>query len=202
MNLASTSGNKGIAVGVVAAIASSLCCITPVLAAVAGVGSLAGSFHWLAPARPWLIGLSALALGYAWWLKLRPAPVDDCACEVPEKKSLFQRTGFLITVTVFAVITSAYPLYAGMFNTKTSTPITVDQTTVQRVVIDVKGMTCEGCEAHVSGALLEVDGVIEAEASYEQGTATVAYDPSRTDLQQFFAAIDSTGYKALDTRTP
>ncbi|MEZ4738860.1 MAG: hypothetical protein R2818_05755 [Flavobacteriales bacterium] len=66
MNLSSTSGNKGIAVGVVAAIASSLCCITPVLAAVAGVGSLAGSFHWLAPARPWLIGV----VGSCPWLRV------------------------------------------------------------------------------------------------------------------------------------
>lgn len=202
MNLSSTSGKKGVAVGVTAAIASSLCCITPVLAAVAGVGSLAGSFHWLAPARPWLIGLSVLALGFAWWLKLRPAPVDDCACEVPEKKNLFQRTGFLVTVTVFAAITSAYPLYAGLFNTKASPSITLDQSTLQHIVIDVKGMTCSGCEAHVSGALMHVDGVVNAEASYEQGTATVTYDPSRTDLQQLFAAIDSTGYNALDTRTP
>ncbi|MEZ4738861.1 MAG: cation transporter [Flavobacteriales bacterium] len=125
----------------------------------------------------------------------RPA-VDDCACEVPEKKSLFQRTGFLITVTVFAVITSAYPLYAGMFNTKASLPVAVDETTVQRVVIDVKGMTCAGCEAHVNAELSNVSGVAEHSASYEVGSATVLYDPAQATEAELIEAIERAGYTA------
>ncbi len=204
MSTTNTSKSRTVWVAIVAAVASSLCCITPVLAALAGLGSLAGSFHWLGPARPWLIGLSALALGFAWWLKLRPAPVDDCACEVPEKKSLFQRTGFLVAVTVFAVVTSAFPLYSQWFYPSTPAVVEVDQGTVQRIVINVKGMTCEGCEHHVGGALQQVPGVANAKASFKEGTAIVTYDPARVSVEQLFAAVDSTGYTAtgLNTKTP
>jgi len=186
--------------GVVAALASSLCCITPVLAALAGVGSLAGSFRWLDPARPWLLGFSALALGFAWYLKLRPAKLDDCACEVPEKRSIFQRTGFLVAVTIFAIAASAFPLYAGLFQ-QSPPPTTVSaQTPVQRVVINVKGMTCEACEGEVNGALRKLPGVANASTSYKEATTTVTYNPATTNMEQLMAAIDSTGYTATGTK--
>lgn len=197
MNAPHRTERSTVWVSVVAALAASACCITPILAAVAGVGSLAGSLHWLAPARPYLLGLTALALGYAWYTKLRPAPADDCACEVPAKPRFYQRTGFLVAITLFAVATSAFPLYSGIF-AQAPPPATVsEQTPLQRIVINVKGMTCEGCEQHVSGALRKVPGVASAEASHARASATVTYDPTRTNIEQLMAAIDSTGYTAL-----
>lgn len=44
--------------GVLSAIAASLCCITPVLALIAGSSGIASTFSWIEPARPYLIGLS------------------------------------------------------------------------------------------------------------------------------------------------
>ena len=43
---------KLIGAGLLTAFAASLCCITPVLALVAGTSGLASSFSWLEPARP------------------------------------------------------------------------------------------------------------------------------------------------------
>lgn len=197
MPTANKTSKGTLLLGAATALAASACCITPMLAALAGVGSLAGSLHWLAPARPYLLGLTVLALGYAWYTKFRPAPVDDCACELPAKPHFFQRTGFLVAITLFSIATSAFPLYAHLFG-RTPTAVTVDaQTPVQRIVIDVKGVTCEGCEQHVSGALRKVPGVASANASYVEATATVTYDPTRTNIEQLMAAIDSTGYEAL-----
>ena len=48
---------KLIGAGLLTAFAASLCCITPVLALVAGTSGLASSFSWLEPARPYFIGL-------------------------------------------------------------------------------------------------------------------------------------------------
>ena len=59
-------GNKLIGVGVLTAISASLCCITPVLALLAGTSGLASTFSWLDPFRPYLIGLTILVLGIAW----------------------------------------------------------------------------------------------------------------------------------------
>ena len=193
MNTTNTTG-RSIWVGVVAAVASSLCCITPLLAALAGVGSLAGPFHCVGPARPYLIGLAFLALGYAWWLRLRPAPsVDDC-CAVPVKRSFFQRTGFLVAITLFAVVTSAFPLYAGIFSSSAEQVPVSAQRSLKQVTINVKGMTCTGCEDHVNTELANVKGVVEHRASYEDGNATVRYDPTLANEADLIKAIERAGY--------
>lgn len=53
--------SKGIlGLGVLTAIASSLCSITPVLALIAGSSGAASTFSWIEPARPYLIALTIL----------------------------------------------------------------------------------------------------------------------------------------------
>ena len=62
--------------GIVAAIASSLCCIIPLLALIAGGTGVATNLSWLEPLRPFLIGFTIIVLGYAWYQKLKPQ--KDC----------------------------------------------------------------------------------------------------------------------------
>mgnify|MGYP001322339754 CR=1 FL=1 len=76
--------------GLLAAIASSLCCIAPLLALLGGVAGTASTFSWIEPARPFLIGISVIALGLAFYQAYKPKPVDNCNCEVPEKKSFLK----------------------------------------------------------------------------------------------------------------
>jgi hypothetical protein len=76
--------SKLMGAGVFTAIAASLCCITPVLALIAGTGSIASSFSWIEPARPYLIGLTIVVLGFAWYQKLKPRPADDCGCAIDD----------------------------------------------------------------------------------------------------------------------
>lgn len=59
--------------------------------------------------------------------------------------------------------------------------------------LTVDGMSCEGCEEVVEGALEEVAGVESAEADRESGTATVEGD-AEPDL--LVEAVDFAGYDA------
>ncbi len=63
---------KFVSAGLLSAIAASLCCITPVLALIAGSSGIAASFSWIEPARPYLITVAIAALGFAWYQKLKP----------------------------------------------------------------------------------------------------------------------------------
>src|SRR5215218_6538080 len=98
------SKSKGmlLSAGIFSAVAASLCCITPVLALIAGTSGIASSFSWIEPARPYLMGISIAVLGFAWYQKLRTQPVDDCGCEVNEKPKFIQLKTFLGIVTIFA----------------------------------------------------------------------------------------------------
>ena len=56
-------------------------------------------------------------------------------------------------------------------------------------------MTCEGCAIHISHAVSEIEGVINASVLYENGVAEIRIDASRTSPEVIAEAINTTGYK-------
>ncbi len=98
--------NKNIATIIGATIAASLCCVTPVLAVLAGSSSLASSFSWLAPFHNYLVGFTILVLIYAWYDKLKPSKKIDCDCD---SQSFFNGKVFLAIVTMFTFIILTFP---------------------------------------------------------------------------------------------
>jgi len=103
-----------ISTSMLSAVAASLCCITPLIALLAGSSSVAANFFWIEPARPYLIGLSIATLALAWYQKLKRAKISDidCDCEIPMKYSFLQSTTFLVIITIFSLLMIALPLYA------------------------------------------------------------------------------------------
>ncbi|TXH74010.1 mercury(II) reductase [Thiobacillus sp.] len=61
--------------------------------------------------------------------------------------------------------------------------------------LDITGMTCDSCAAHVKEALEKVPGVRSADVSYPKGTAQLAADPG-TPLDALTAAVAGLGYRA------
>ncbi|WP_295235000.1 mercuric transport protein MerTP [Sediminibacterium sp.] len=185
--------------GVLTAIAASLCCITPVIALLAGSSSIAANFSWIEPARPYLIGLSIAVLAFAWYLKLKPTKANDmdCNCETTKKASFLQSKTFLSIVTVFALLMMTFPLYAKMFypNPKVQTATLAVVDNKQQVKFIIQGMTCEACEEHVNNELSKVSGVIAYQTSYENRSSLVSFDKSKVDAKTIEAAINKTGYK-------
>ncbi|KAB1065123.1 mercuric transport protein MerTP [Salibacter halophilus] len=202
--MSESKSSKGLlGTGIVAAIAASLCCITPVLALIAGASGAASTFSWLEPARPYLIGITILVLGFAWYQKLKPRSKEeiDCACEDDEKPSFWHSKKFLAIVTVFAGLMLAFPLYANVFYpSQDRQVIVVDQQNVQTATFFVNGMTCTGCEEHVSHEVNKLDGIVDVKASYENENAIVQFDSSKTSVGEIEKAINSTGYKVTDIK--
>src|SRR5437868_2274730 len=114
------SSNTYTSAGLLSAFAASLCCITPVIALLAGSSSIAANFSWIEPARPYLIGLSIAVLALAWYVKLKPSKNNntDCNCEPTKKPSFLQSKTFLSIVTIFAIMMMTFPLYAKVFYPK------------------------------------------------------------------------------------
>ena len=61
--------------------------------------------------------------------------------------------------------------------------------------LNVTGMMCQHCVAHVTKALEGVSGVSSVDVSLEAGTATVEADASVTD-DALVAAVADAGYEA------
>ena len=184
--------------GLFAAVAASSCCIPPVIALIAGVGGSASALSWMEPFRPYLIGLAVIAIGYAWYAYLKPKKADDC-CEVDAKPKWYQTKGFLIGITLFAAISISFPYYSHIFYPDNKKEvIVVNQSDIQTVNFDVKGMTCASCEEHVKHAVNELEGIVNVAASYEKANTKVEFDDSKTTREDIEKAINSTGYKVIN----
>ena len=194
-----TTKHSAASLGVLTAITASLCCITPVLAFVAGASGVAATFSWVEPFRPYLIGLTVVVLGFAWYQQLKPRSAEEiaCACEDDAKPSFWQSKKFLAIITVIASALLFFPTYADVFFPQTEhQAVIVQQSDLQETQFAVQGMTCTGCEEHVKHTALQLNGVIEANASYEQGIAQVKFDPGLINLEEIGQAIEEeTGYK-------
>lgn len=64
---------------------------------------------------------------------------------------------------------------------------------MEKLKMNISGMTCGHCVGAVTQALKKLDGV-EVE-SVQVGTAAVAYDPNRVSADQVGQAIEDAGYR-------
>lgn len=62
------------------------------------------------------------------------------------------------------------------------------------VTLDVPGMTCKFCPITIRKALEKIPGVSEAKASYDSKTATVTFDPDKTNVEALTKATANAGY--------
>lgn len=204
MNNAPAQPSKSLfGAGLLAALAASLCCITPLLAVIGGLGGAVSAFSWLEPYRPYLFVLTVIILGFAWYRQLRPAPTAADCCAVPEKHSVMQSTGFLAAITILAGFLLAFPYYVTkLYPTGTPSALTLTAngapTIWQTRTYRIGGMTCEGCARHIESAVLQVQGVQTVAVSYDKATARVRLDAVHTQPTQVESAISGIGYKVLN----
>lgn len=198
-----TSSKAVAGVGIFAAIAASICCITPVLALLAGASGGASSLSWLEPARPYLIGLAIATLAFAWYKALSTKQDAACgpdgSCAV-EKKSFLASKTFLFIVTIVAIALIAFPYYANIFYPKTQKQniVVVESNNVSTASFNIKGMSCKACETEVNNELYKIGGVIDAQTFYAKGTSIVKFDKSKASVEQLKNAIAKTGYQVTN----
>ena len=192
---------KIIGLSILTAIASSLCCITPMLALISGTTSFASTFSWMEPFRPYLIVFTVLILCFAWYQKLKPKKTIDCNCETNQKSSFLQSKLFLSIVTVFAVLMTLVPYYSSVFYSDTKKEVLIiDKSAIKNINLNIKGMTCASCEEHINHAVNQLNGVISVETSYKNGISKISFDKTKTSLIELEKAVNKTGYTVFKTK--
>jgi mercuric ion transport protein len=188
---------------VFAAVISSLCCVLPLIAVVFGLGAF-GAASMFESFRPYLLVLAFAALVYSFYQvyfrREQCAEGESCATKpVGKLNQMFLWVGlFMITAFALAPYYTGY-IMAAVNNPKQSTAATLaadENTTNQTIVIEVEGMTCVGCEPHINETLKNLNGVVSAEASYQNKNVKVVYNAKQITLDQIKKAIDEIGYKA------
>jgi copper chaperone len=65
----------------------------------------------------------------------------------------------------------------------------------ETIALKVSGMTCGGCVRSVERKLAATPGVSSAKVDLNAATATVQFDPERTQVPQLVAAIEQLGFQ-------
>ncbi len=191
--------------GLLASIASSLCCIVPAAAFIAGMSGAASAVSWVEPLRPYLLAFAGISLGFAWYQKLKPSAQQEASCDQCEANdasfvptSFFRTKKFLGIVTVFALLMGGFPYYSGLIyagSAQTATP-QQQSSLADTLTLSVEGMTCTGCEKHIEHSLGNLDGVMGVSASYEEGQVKVISPKNdSTALEQWEQTIQEAGYQ-------
>ena len=189
-----------------AAIASSLCCVLPLIAVVFGLGAF-GAASAFEAFRPYLLMLAFAALAFSFYrVYLRRgecAEGESCSTKPVNKMNQIFLWTALLVISAFALA----PYYTGylaaaVINQRQSSIDTMPALSAEEnqanktVVIEVEGMTCAGCEPHINETLKKLNGVVSAEASYRKKNVEVVFNPKQVSLEQIKQAIDEIGYKA------
>lgn len=101
------------------------------------------------------------------------------------------------------IVLAAFFLLACNTQTKTDaaqaedTEVSADAKWVE-VVINVNGMTCEGCENAINAGIEGLDGIATVESSHKEKWTKVKFDENLTSEEEIKASITETGYEVVD----
>lgn len=68
---------------------------------------------------------------------------------------------------------------------------------MDKIVLNVNGMSCSHCEKAVTKALKALDGVADVRVDLAGKTVTVDYDAGKATSDEFKAAIEDAGYDVV-----
>lgn len=196
---------------VVSAIMASSCCWLPLVLLAVGVSG-AGVAAALETYRPLFMLITFGFLGSAFYLTYRPKPASDagqdascydstiagesdcCPSETTSRWSMAAMNKVMLWVVAgLAIAFLAFPSYVGLlFGAGDNTVVTDD---MNRAVLTIEGMSCEGCATTVAEAIKRVDGVIAVEVNYETKQATFGAEACcPVPIDEIKTALAKAGY--------
>lgn len=194
-----------LAVSVVAAIAASLCCILPIVAALTGL-SLLSAAVWAEKSRPLLLGATGVLLGAGLWLAYRDyrkacAPGSLCATGKPQCWSVIA----LAVLAAAVIALAAFPYYSGRVAQAVAPQPAAQQaapgTPTATAVFSIPNMDCPACATTLSANLRRAPGVLDARIEFEGRKATVTYDASRQNVAALEKIVTDSGFQVAHQPT-
>ncbi len=68
---------------------------------------------------------------------------------------------------------------------------------MNRLSLEVSGMSCTGCEQRISALLGRLDGIGTVEADHRAGVVVVEYDPASVDEATIVGRLADAGYERV-----
>lgn len=177
---------------IVAAILASSCCIGPLILAGMGIGSISG-FSTLKKYRPIFMLVTFILIGMAFYFTYRKKNSEDACCKTKTNR-VKKIAPWIITVVAVGLLLFPY-LYSSSGKSVSNVKM---EDNMKKLVIEVEGMTCEGCAQAIKSALLKVQGIKMVDVNLEKKESVVGLENDVKDIpvNEILTAIDNAGYKS------
>ncbi len=100
-------------------------------------------------------------------------------------------------VVLFIIASNLMITSCTYFSKKPTKTIIINEKDIVHSKINIKGMTCVGCEVTLENNLTKIDGVIDIKASHTNNEAIITYDSTKTNLKIITKTITNIGYKTF-----
>ena len=182
----------------IAAVAASLCCILPVVAAMTGAGAIAAGVafgKW----RPYLLGLTGLLMAsgflFAWRDHKKACAANSLCATKPMGR--WNRIVLGMLATGFVAL-AAFPYYSGAVArmvVRQPAPVhSVSSAALSTVAFQVPDMDCPACAVGLSAAFRRMPGVVDAKLDVDSRKAVLTYDPSAQNVAALEKVITDAGF--------
>ena len=180
-----------------ASIGASLCCTLPLAATSFGFSLFAGASTFFDTIRPYFLGIAAILLALGFYHAYRKPKASDIDCICDEETELKRKKNFKMMLFVLTALTigfAFFPQITGMDGNVIGGDS--EKTATSLAIIDIGGMTCDGCASSINHALTNLEGVIKADVSYSTKTAIVYFDNENEEIDDIVKkAITDIGFK-------
>lgn len=186
-----TDRGRALALGLLAAVLASACCLLPALLLLMGAGALAGLVAHLEGV--FMAASVAILLGGS-ILLLRKRSSDSCC---PGSRPALSRP--LVIVLLLATFGISYAAFQSITPALAAPSSEIPPTTrAESRILDlqIQGMTCASCTVGIEAVLRAKPGVEEAKVDFGSASARVVYDASRISTQEILETVRQAGYKA------
>jgi copper chaperone CopZ len=182
----------------VAAVAASLCCILPVLAAMTGTGAAAAGLvfdRW----RPYLLILSGLLLAgglFLAWLDHKKACAPGSICSARQMGRSNSIALGILAASVVAM--AAFPHYSGAIArlvVRQPPPLpALASANLSTAAFQVPDMDCPACAVALSAAFRKQPGVVEVKLDVDSHMAVLTFDRSTENIAALKKVITDAGF--------
>lgn len=179
---------------IASALIASICCLgLLVLLALGITGAWIGNLTALAPYRPIFVIVTMGFLGLAFYGVYRRPKVETCPiegpCATPGRKRRLKMILWIVTILILGLI--VFPYFVAYVHAGNQGTAKME---VEKVVLEVKNMTCVSCTVAVKKSLARLDGVEEARVTLDPPEAVVVYAPAKVKVEDLIKITTNAGF--------
>ena len=166
--------------GIISSLSASLCCLTPLVIVLLGLGGISVALSFLRY-RLYFLVLGFLFLGVATYIFLK-RDYGKCNINAIKKEKSAIALSLILMIGIYVILT--YFVIPPLLISNVEKILARNEATgdsVSELKVKINGMTCECNIADIQYNLMQINGILNASIDYASKIGTIKFDSAKTN---------------------